>query len=174
VGELRGRSVVLRPLRADDAQALRRIVETPEVARWWGPQEEAFPLSDEPEATRFAILVDGRIAGMAQYGEESEPDFRHASMDLFLDPELHGRGHGTDAVATLAAHLHEQLGHHRITIDPAVDNVAAVRAYEKAGFRRVGVMRSSWRDPGGVWRDSLLMERIDPRVAGLTAGGEPG
>ena len=58
-------------------------------------------------------------------------------------------------------HLVEDLGHHRVTIDPACANVAAIRAYEKAGFRRVGVMRCSERDVGGRgWHDALLMEYI--------------
>jgi aminoglycoside 6'-N-acetyltransferase len=53
-------------------------------------------------------------------------------------------------------------GHHRITIDPAVDNAAAIRAYEKAGFARVGVMRRAERDTeGDAWHDALLMEFVE-------------
>lgn len=49
-------------------------------------------------------------------------------------------------------------------IGAAVDNTAAVRAYEKAGFRPVGVTQRSWRDPDGRWRDELLMERVETAV----------
>jgi aminoglycoside 6'-N-acetyltransferase len=156
---LRGELVTLRPLEAADRDDLRRIVGTPEVAAWWGPQADEFP-DDEPESTRFAIVVDGEVAGLVQYGEETEPDFRHAWIDVFLDPARHGRGLGTDAVRTLLRHLLDDLGHHRVTIDPALANEAAIRSYEKAGFERVGVMRRSWRDPQGVWQDSLLMEHV--------------
>jgi aminoglycoside 6'-N-acetyltransferase len=159
VEELRGGRVILRLLRKSDAAALKAIVAQPDVARWWGPQEESFPF-DEPESTRFAILVDGEVAGLVQYGEEEEPDFRHAWIDVFVDASRHGQGLGTEAVERLLRHLIEDRGHHRVTIDPALDNRAAVRAYEKAGFEPVGVMRSSWRDPEGVWRDSLLMEHV--------------
>jgi aminoglycoside 6'-N-acetyltransferase len=144
---------------------VRAIAASPEVAAWWGPQEESFPGADEPEATRFTIVVDGAVAGMIQYGEETEPDFRHAWIDLFVDPARHGQGLGTDAVATLLRHLLEDRGHHRVTIDPAADNAPAVRSYEKAGFEPVGIMRLSWRDPEGRWRDSLLMEHVrDPNA----------
>ena len=52
-----------------------------------------------------------------------------------------------------------ELGHHRITIDPATANLAAIRAYEKAGFTPVGVMRKYERDvDGDGWHDRLLME----------------
>jgi aminoglycoside 6'-N-acetyltransferase len=81
---------------------------------------------------------------------------------LFVEPRLHGQGFGSDAVATLARHLLDEQGHHRITIDPAADNAAAIRSYEKAGFRPVGVMRSAWRNPEGRWRDVLLMELVRP------------
>ena len=74
---------------------------------------------------------------------------------------MHGRGVGTEAVRRVVRHLIDVRGHHRITIDPAAANAAAIRAYEKAGFRRVGVMRRYERDTGGDgWHDGLLMELL--------------
>jgi RimJ/RimL family protein N-acetyltransferase len=150
--------VILRLVADDDATELRRILETAEVRRWWDVAPDDFPW-DDPEATRLTIWVDDAIAGLIQFGEETEPKYRHASVDLFLDPRLHGRGIGTEVVRRVIAHLIEDRGHHRITIDPAVDNHAAIRSYEKAGFRAVGVMRAYERDvEGGGWHDGLLME----------------
>lgn len=162
VTELRGKCVVLRPLAAADTAGLRAMHCAPEVARWWGAMDDRFPEHDDPESTRFAILEDGELAGMAQYGEEQEPDYRYAWIDLFLAPEHQGRGLGVDTVRTLADHLVHDRGHHRVTIDPAAENVAAVRAYAKAGFEAIGTMRRAWRDPEGHWRDVLLMERVEP------------
>ena len=153
--------MALRPLAAGDVAAVRAIVAQPTVAAWWGEQPLGFPLTDEPTATRFVILEDGEVAGMIQYSEELEPDYRHASLDLFVDTARHGRGLGSDAVRTLTDYLIAERGHHRVTIDPAVDNHAAIRSYEKAGFRPVGVMRAAWRDTWtGEWRDTLFMERV--------------
>ena len=161
MSELRGKQVVLRPLDASHAEDLREIRLTPEVAAHWGPLEDDFPLGDEPEVTRFTILAEGRVAGMIQFLEELEPDARSAAIDVFIDPARHDRGHGTDALRTIARYLIEQRGHHRITIDPAVDNPQAIRSYEKAGFRRVGVTHASFRDPGTrEWIDELLMELV--------------
>ena len=153
--------MILRQMTESDEAELRRIHSTPEVARWWGAPEEGFPWSDEPESTRLTIEVDGKVAGMIQFYEEREPSHRHASIDLFLDPALHGRGLGTEAVKGLVRMLIEERGHHRITIDPSVGNGAAIRAYEKAGFSPVGVMRRYERNPDGSgWRDGLLMELL--------------
>jgi aminoglycoside 6'-N-acetyltransferase len=151
----------LRPLRPDDAPALLRILQTPEVARWWDGPEPGFPLTDDPESVRLTIVVGGAVAGMIQYWEEPDAKYRHAAVDVFLDPAMHGRGLGPQALRRVVDHLIDERGHHRITIDPAAANVQAIRAYEKVGFRRVGVMRQYERDTGGeAFHDGLLMELI--------------
>jgi len=139
---------------------LRRIHQAPEVVRWWDVPEETFPW-DEPESTRLTIEVDGVVAGLVQYWEEPEAKYRHAGIDLFLDPAIHGRGVGTEVVRRVVRLLIDERGHHRITIDPATMNIAAIKAYTKAGFTAVGVMRKAERDAGGGgWHDCLLMELV--------------
>jgi aminoglycoside 6'-N-acetyltransferase len=154
-------AVTLRPLAAGDEAELLRIHSTPEVRRWWDAPDEGFPWTDEPEATRMTIDVDGAVAGMIQFREELTPKYRHAGIDLFLDPALHGRGVGTEAVRQVVRHLMDERGHHRIVIDPAAANAAAIRSYEKVGFKPVGIMRRYERDVGGDgWHDGLLMELL--------------
>ncbi len=158
---LEGELVTLRPLEAGDAEALRAIYRTEEVSRWWGQPDEGFPLTDEPEAARFTVLIDGRVAGMVQFNEEPEPDYRFAEIDIFLDPSEHGRGAGTDALRVMFRHLVEDLGHHRVTIGTAVENVVALRCYEKAGFRRIGVAQAAGRNyVTGEMDDEWLLERV--------------
>ena len=153
-------SIELRALRADDADVLGRIHREPEVARWWGHPDPGFPLEDEPEAERLVVEREGEVLGMVQFHEELEPRYRHATVDIFLDPACHGQGVGTEALRLVLGLLVER-GHHRVTIDPALENVAAVRSYEKAGFTPVGVMRRYEREPfGPAWHDGLLMEYL--------------
>ena len=108
----------------------------------------------------FVIERDGRVAGAIQWHEEDEPDYRHAGIDIYLDPALHGRGLGADAIRTLARHLIDDHRHHRLVIDPAVDNAAAIACYTKVGFRPVGVMRNYERGVDGTWHDGLLMDLL--------------
>lgn len=161
---LRGEQVELRPVAPEDAAVLRAIHADPEVARWWGEPGAGFPLTDEPQTARLTIWHRGEVAGLIQFGEESEPMYRFAWIDIFVAPARAGRGIGTDAVRTLVDHLIREQGHHRVTIDPAADNAAARRCYEKAGFGPVGLMRLAERDPvSGRWRDAVLMELVvDP------------
>jgi aminoglycoside 6'-N-acetyltransferase len=154
-------NIVLRPVEKGDEAELVRIHTTPEVMRWWDVPDEGFPWTDDPDETRLTIEVDGAVAGLIQFFEELEPKYRHANIDVFVDPTLHGRGVGTEAVRQVVRHLIDERGHHRITIDPAVANTGAIRAYEKVGFKPVGVMRRYERDVGGEgWHDGLLMELL--------------
>lgn len=154
--------MLLRPGRPEDAEALVRIRNEPEVARWWGSADIEEEIGEEfiGADDGFVIEVDGEIVGAIQYHEEDEPVYRHAGIDIFLTASRHGQGLGTEAVCLLARHLFEERDHHRLTIDPAADNAAAIRAYEKAGFRRVGIMRKYERGPDGAWHDGLLMDMI--------------
>ena len=160
---LRGRNVLLRPLRAEDVERVAEIQAEPSIASWWGLPDEAQlrrqtdGIEDEKA---FAIETECELVGLIQYHEESEPEFRHAGIDIFLAERVHGRGLGTDAVRTLARYLIRERGHHRLTIAPAADNIAAIRTYEKVGFRAVGVMREYWRSSNGTWRDGLLMDLL--------------
>jgi aminoglycoside 6'-N-acetyltransferase len=162
--ELRGERVVLRLLAEMDVDRIVELGADPEVARWWPDLTEDYvgekARGEDEDVTVFAIVVDGEVAGMIQYHEETDPEYRHAGMDLFLGVPFQDRGLGTDAVGTLARHLVRDLGHHRLTIDPAAHNERAIRCYEKVGFRRVGVMREYWRDANGVWRDGIMLDLL--------------
>ncbi|TDV50877.1 GNAT family N-acetyltransferase [Actinophytocola oryzae] len=155
---LEGDLVELVPLTPDHLPDLRRIRRTPEVlARWGEPEDDG----NDDDVTCFTILLDGAVRGMVQYGEEDDPGYRHASIDIYVDPDVHGRGVGRDAVRTLARHLVDDRGHHRLVIDPAADNAAAIRCYAAVGFRPVGVMRQYERDnDGNGWHDGLLMDLL--------------
>lgn len=156
--------MTLRPAGPADIAELARIRATPEVARWWRGGEDmaaavAQDLAEEGTET-FVVEHDGRVAGAIQWHAEEEPDYRHAGIDIYLDPALCGRGLGTDAVRTLARHLVVDHGHHRLVIDPAANNAAAIRCYSKVGFRPVGLMRRYERGLDGAWHDGLLMDLL--------------
>jgi aminoglycoside 6'-N-acetyltransferase len=159
---LHAERLTLRPLTEDDVERLAAIVAAPGVSEWWGtpdpPEREREGLRNDGAA--FAIDVDGELAGWVGFNEESEPDYRHAALDISLAPSFQDRGLGPEALRTAIRWLAEERGHHRFTIDPALENERAIRAYARVGFRRVGVMRRAERFADGRWRDSLLMDLL--------------
>ena len=108
----------------------------------------------------LAIDTPSGAAGLVTYTEELDPDYRSASIDIGLLSGTTGRGVGTAALRLLARWLFDEAGHHRLTIDPAVANERAVRAYHKVGFQTIGVARSYERGDEGLWHDNLLMDML--------------
>ena len=151
---LYGERVVLRPLRDEDTEPLNAILATPEVRQWWGTD----PTVDDQDA--FTILVEGEIAGWVGWYEETEPDYRHGGLDIFLSPAFHGRRLGREALRVAARWLIEERGHHRLIIDPAAANTRAIHTYASLGFKPVGVMRRYERGPDETWHDGLLMDLL--------------
>ena len=159
--ELRGERVVLRTGIESDVARLSSISSEPEVMQWWGGlSEDEIREQFVSSALGYVVEVEGEVIGAVQYSEEEDPMYRHAGMDIFLSAARHGRGFGTEAVRLLARYLLFERDHHRITIDPAAANAAAIRTYEKVGFRRVGLMRDYERGPDGTWHDGLLMDLL--------------
>ena len=162
--DLRGERVVLRSPVEADIPRLAAIMATPEVGRWWMGETEELTrtrvLEGEEDTTIWVVLADGEIIGMVQAWEETEPEYRHGGIDIALHPDWHCRGLGADTVRTVARHLIDDRGHHRITIDPAAANTAAIRSYERVGFRPVGIMREYERGNDGTWHDGLLMDLL--------------
>ncbi len=161
---LTGDRVLLRPARSDDAERLRAILREPSVARWWGPTDPATVAEEwlevEADDMVFVIELDGVVVGSIQYAEETDPDYRHAGVDLFLTTDVQGQGIGPDAIRTVARYLIDVRGHHRLTIDPSAANDRAIRVYSKLGFRPIGIQRLYERGPDGTFHDGLLMDLL--------------
>jgi aminoglycoside 6'-N-acetyltransferase len=161
---LHGAHVTLRPAMAADAEPLTQILAQPEVTRWWPRYDHARVrdvLVESTDLTVYVIALDTRVIGSVQYAEEPARDYRHASLDLFLDPAEQGKGLATDAVRTLVRHLVYDRSHHRVAVYPAVDNTPAIRTFSRVGFQSVGVMRQYERAADGTWQDCLLMDLLE-------------
>jgi len=165
---LQGDRVVLRAVEESDRAALIAIRSTPEVVQWWGTAdydaEFTADLADD-ELHRYVIVRAGdakatQVVGMVQFTEEDDPMYRHATIDIYIDPTVHRQGFATDALRTLIAHLFADRGHHRITIDPAAANVGAIACYAGIGFEPVGVLRQYERRDDGSFADGLLMDLV--------------
>ena len=160
---LRGDRLTLRPVTSADRDALVEVLADPTVAQWWGtdpPEQAADDVIAQPDFVTLAVDVDGVVAGAIMYEEESDPDYRHAGIDVFLGAPFQGRGLGSEALRVLATYLFRERGHHRLTIDPALANERAIRTYESVGFRRVGVMRRYERGRDGTFHDGLLLDLL--------------
>jgi aminoglycoside 6'-N-acetyltransferase len=173
---LTGPGIGLIPADISHRERLLEVLAAPEVRLWWDEpdQPDGWPADDptEPDTVRYTITLDpgrpgqrtnGRpdVVGLIQYAEMNVPEYRHAGIDIFLDPAVHGRGVGKASVRALAEFLFAERGHHRLVIDPAAANAMAIGCYSSVGFKPVGLMRQYERDVDGTgWHDGLLMDLL--------------
>jgi aminoglycoside 6'-N-acetyltransferase len=148
--------VGFRPLREADLPLVHEWLGREHVRRWWGERgdleqtvDHYGPSLDGRDPTDlYAIVVGGRDAGMIQtYLVADYPDYAAligvgedvAAIDLFLgEGELLGRGLGTEIIRTFVSeNVWARDATRACVADPDVENVASLRAFEKAGFERI-------------------------------------
>jgi len=99
-------------------------------------REHFFDGSDPEGGRCFVIEVDGQAVGQVNYNE-IQRDKSRTELDIWMFAERHcGRGYGSEALCLLCDHLRSQLNVEGFYIKPSASNPRAIRAYEKAGFRR--------------------------------------
>jgi RimJ/RimL family protein N-acetyltransferase len=97
-----------------------------------------------------------------QFGEDEDV----AGIAVSVFPQARGRGVAPRALRLGATWGLRQLGLHRVFAEAAVDNLASIRAIEKAGFQREGILRAHCTTRGrrhDCVMFSLLPREIDPR-----------
>ncbi len=161
-----------RPLTHEDMPLLARWLVMPHVAAWWGDKEMEMKgiaeTIDSVDTEPFIIELDGKPIGYIQsydpHLDDGENPFQDQptgtlGIDQFIgEPELVGKGHGTRLITEFVEMLFEE-GAPRVILDPDPANKAAVRTYEKVGFRPVRRFRT---ENGG---DALLMAIDNPEEA---------
>jgi aminoglycoside 6'-N-acetyltransferase len=145
-----------RPMMRDDLRRMHEWLQRPHIRRWWVGREtyaevlaHYVPAIEGTKPTDLYVMMLGdRAAGFIQtYLVSDYPEFARrvdvgrdvAGVDLFLaDEEQTGKGLGSE---TLRTFVREIVFARQDTIaciaDPDARNTASLRAFEKAGFRRV-------------------------------------
>lgn len=144
-----GGGLALRPLTHDDMPAILAMFADADVARWWtSPPDEIAEIIDEPTVWPYLVHFEGKPIGYVQIYHANPEPFWTAfgvpaetfGLDMFL-AERREQGLGSRMVRAAIDHVLRLPEAVRVQIDPDPDNLRAVRAYEKAGFVRVGVYR---------------------------------
>jgi aminoglycoside 6'-N-acetyltransferase len=154
----------IRRIEPGDVDAVVALLAEPGVREWWG--ETTADDVREDLGTAFVVLVGGDIGGYLQVDEKTEEEWRQVAFDIALADRFQGQGHGRAALRLAVRHFAAR-GHHRFTIDPAIDNERAIRSYAAVGFKPVGVLRKASKlSHEAEYGDDLLMDLL---VEELTA-----
>ncbi len=83
-------------------------------------------------------------------------DHRNGRAELGImigEPECRGKGYGTEATRLLLDYAFTALGLHNVMLRVFSFNTAAIRAYERAGFREFGRRRECYLMNERLWDD---------------------
>ena len=87
---------------------------------------------------------------------------RHAEYGIMIGvKEVWGQGYGTEAGRLLLTYGFRRLNLHKVHLGVVADHAAAIRSYEKLGFRREGLL-TEFLFVDGAYRDKLLMGVTGP------------
>jgi RimJ/RimL family protein N-acetyltransferase len=146
-----------------DADLVSAWMRAPHVSRWWGdPVKTLGEVLERPDAGGDALIVADEVpvgyirwqrptrAELDEAGLQEVPDETTIDIDIAIgEPDYIGIGVGSRAIGLLVNDLAADGSIRTIILATSVDNVVAVRAYEKAGFER----RRRFDDPecGECW-----------------------
>lgn len=178
----------LRPVTADDEDAVCALMSDPVVLRYWDsppwPDRSPFvPFVDRSrrlaaEGGGVRLVVEGREdgrfvgwCGLSSYDE----DFRSVELTYVLAREVWGRGYATEAVGALVGWAYDTLDLNRVHAVTDTRNAASGRVLEKLGFVLEGTVREDCVVDGVVsdswvygllrreWRARLESQPAPPR-----------
>jgi aminoglycoside 6'-N-acetyltransferase len=174
--------LTFRPITDADVPLLARWLSDPLVIEWWygvtHPFDEEMVRKEyldgaDPDTDHAIVELDGVPVGFQEWypllacepadvakfenlGVSVDGGF---GIDQFVgESKLHNRGIGSRLVRAMSDWLLAERGAVVVGTAPVIENARAVRAYEKAGFRPVGVM-PEFDELDGEQRDCLLMVR---------------
>jgi diamine N-acetyltransferase len=168
-----GEKVALGPLRRDLAPTYSRWTNQLDVRRGLGVLGVATPQSeekwvdenikagaeDEPKGVEFTVYDRSDSAAIGTAGlfriEHSQGTARFG----IAIGERRGQGFGTEATRLVLDFAFHILHLRNVMLETLEWNVGGLKAYERAGFRRIGVRRGA-RMSGGRVTDVVLMDAI--------------
>jgi RimJ/RimL family protein N-acetyltransferase len=177
-------SITFKPLTKSNFPLLLKWLETPHVKAWWDEDIKwdialihkkydsyvygyKFENSIRKKIQAYIIEYDNRPIGYIQiYNAYDFPRSKPlinlpenlAAFDIFIgEKDVLGRGVGAKALVSIEDYYDSNFTH--IFADPDKENLAAIRTYEKAGFRKI----QDQEDTKEIWMVKKLNKKCNNR-----------
>ena len=183
-----GERVALGPMRTDllplDQHWMNDLVTqsllglTPRPRTQEGQRARYARLTGGPDSELFLVYERASWRPLGTTGLHAI-DERNGTAEFgaMLGAESRGRGYGTEATRLTLDYAFTARGLRNVQLRVAACNSAAMRVYQKVGFREIGRQRQSHRHGGRLW-DTVYMQALardfnSPALARLFVPDEP-
>ena len=176
---IKEKEISLRLLNEQDKNLLLKWLTDERVLNYWEGKSAVFDLDritedfygeENVEVIRTIIEYQGQAIGylqMYKLDNEALEEYSYQStnkviygMDQFIgEPEYWGKGIGTDFMKLVLQYLTKEKNAEIVILDPHVDNLRAIRCYEKVGFKKIKFLPKHELHDGEMV-DCYLMEYI--------------
>lgn len=174
--ELRGKRSIVRPWRMSDVSSLVRHANNENVSRHL---RDRFPfpytaadarrfldsVNLARPVTSFAIEVEAAAVGGIGFSAGVDVERFSAEIGYWIGEAFWGRGIATEALVLVSDYAFRECHVLRLFALPFADNARSIRALEKAGYAKEGILRSS-SVKFGTPRDQALYALINPKWRG--------
>ena len=169
---LEGKFVRLEPLTFNHANAMRQhydpVVETfmsrgaPKDTSLSAMEEYITMLNSEPNRFNFAICIQNssHVAGRISYSEV-RPAHKALEIGTMIVPKFQGGFCNPESKLLLLEHAFTVLDAIRVQFKADARNEKSLRALEKLGATKEGVLRKYQTRPDGFVRDSVVYSILD-------------
>ena len=142
--------LIIRPMRADDVDALRKWLPDRSIYTYWGKgpgkaeMDPALLFEKKERLTKsfhlgIALKENDEVIGdLYVYLIEND---RMAQVAIRLSKEEHGKGYGTEALRAMTKFCFEHTQLQRLWTKVDVRNIASWKMLEKCGYTREGHIR---------------------------------
>lgn len=154
IEEIRGKRVILREQRAEDAEFFAHWFNEPLIMFQCGFAE---PTDVEEERARIATDhrsedsvwftitdLEGNIIGETGL-LRMFPAWRQTDLTIIIpDPDMQHKGYGTEAISLILDLAFKKYDMHRVSIGVVGQNANALEFYKKIGFKQEGVLEEGY------------------------------
>lgn len=174
-----GGRVTLRRIEKSDLPHLRRWLDDPETRALIGEtapisaaQAEAWfdQAGSDPSRVWYMIETpDGRVIGECGL-LRMFPEWRTTDMSIVIgEKDARGQGYGGEVGRLLLDLAFNYMGFHRVAIGVVGFNAAALRFWERLGFKKEGVQRDGYLHEG-AFSDFVMMSIVEDEWRAQVAG----
>jgi len=144
---------IIRLPKISDFEFIKNLWLDGEVMKFIGfprgmelPDDEIGDWLNNKDSAKVRLIVEEKTSGkqIAETGWQTNIEYPHAngrkssSIDIKISQSHWGKGFATEILESLISYIFANTNIEVIFVDPNIENVGAIKLYEKIGFKKIG------------------------------------